>query len=248
MSRGQARFLIGTSGWSYPHWRGSFYPTEWPKSRWFDYYAQVFRTVEVNATFYRRFKDTTYRKWRDRAPDGFVYVLKVPGFITHRKHLKDADAEIVSFWESAALLGGKLGHVLLQLSPRTPYDLTRLRSALVAFADPGRVAVEFRDARWLTEDTKELLAQLGSVFCSADSPKTRLLDWVTSDAAYIRLHGRTEWYRYNYSPREIEEIADLARRMAELGARTVYVFFNNDFEAHAPSNARALAEVLGAQH
>jgi len=242
----EQRFLVGTSGWSYPEWSGRFYPEGWPKSRWFDYYVTQFTTVEVNATFYRSFRDETYHKWRERAPEGFSYVLKVPRLITHRKRLADVGDIIRTFWRSARLLGDRLGLVLLQLPPKMPFDLARLEAALTAFPDPSRVAVEFRDERWLEKDAFTLLSRVGAVLVSADSPKTRMSGHVTSEVGYIRLHGRDAWYTYDYSEGELREIASVARSMAARGAETIYVFFNNDFGGHAPRNARALKEMLAA--
>jgi uncharacterized protein YecE (DUF72 family) len=244
MKNNESRFLVGTSGWSYPHWRGAFYPEDWPKSRWFEYYVQKFATVEVNATFYRFFKDHTYHNWRDRAPEQFKYVLKTPRLISHRKYLKNAEDQIEVFWRSANLLKDKLGLILLQLAPDMPYDPNRLKQALVAFKVPGKIAVEFRHKKWLTKETRDLLKEVGAVFCTADSPKTRLIDWVTSEGSYIRLHGRKRWYSYDYSEQELAEIAELAKRMADQGAKKVYIFFNNDFEGYAPKNAAALLEML----
>jgi uncharacterized protein YecE (DUF72 family) len=236
--------LVGTSGWTYPDWQGIFYPEDWPKSRWFEYYATEFSTVEVNATFYRSFKDQTYHKWREQAPEEFRYVLKAPRFVTHRKHLKGAEKQIKSFWRSAALLEDKLGLILLQLAPSTAYDPDRLKTALLTFGDPGKVAVEFRHEKWLTEEIRDLLKEVGAIFCTADSPESELMDWVTSDVAYVRLHGRGQWYAHDYSLQELREIADLARRMEKLGAKQVYIFFNNDVNAYAPRNALTLLEML----
>ncbi len=244
MKAPQKTFFIGTSGWNYPHWAGVFYPEGTAKSRWFDFYATRFSAVEVNATFYRRFQDSTYQKWRERAPQGFRYVLKAPRLITHRKYLESVEPDIQEFCRSASLLGDRLGLILLQLAPSTPYQPERLRKALRAFEDPRRVAVEFRHRRWLTEETRAILHSAGSAFCAADSPRMKLLDWVTSESAYIRLHGRTHWYSHNYSKKELEEIALLARQMLSEGAQTVYIFFNNDFEGHAPKNARSLRKML----
>jgi len=234
------QFLVGTSGWTYDHWKGTFYPEKLAKSRWFDHYATQFPAVEVNATFYRTFADQTYHKWRERAPAGFTYVLKVPKLITHRKYLADVGDEIRAFWRSAALLEDKLGLVLLQVAPGTPFDLERLRQAILAFGDPRRVAVEFRRRDWLNDETRALLADCGATFVSVDSPRTRPVDWITSQAGYIRLHGRSRWYSHDYTPEELDEIAEIARRMAANGAKTVYVFFNNDFEGYAPRNALTL--------
>lgn len=239
------QFLIGTSGWTYDHWKGLFYPKNLPKRKWFEYYGSFFSTVEVNATFYRSFKDQTYLNWREHAPVHFRYVLKAPRWITHRKYLLDAEQEIEEFSRSAALLEDRLGLILLQVAPGTPYDPDRLKRALLAFGNPNKVAIEFRHKNWFTDEIRDLLCTLGVVFCTADSPKTRLSDWVTSDTAYIRLHGRQRWYSHNYTDQELHEIADLAIQMAEQGAERIYIFFNNDFEGYAPQNALTLQQMLG---
>ena len=236
--------LIGTSGWSYPHWKGLFYPDDWPKSRWFEYYAAGFSTVEVNATFYRFFKDQTYQKWYDKAPENFKYVLKAPRLITHRKYLQDAEDLIQSFCQSTALLKEKFGLILLQLPPGMPYDLDRLRKALAAFEDPRRVAVEFRHERWLNDETIDLLREMGSIFCNADSPKTSLTDWTTSDTAYIRLHGSETWYGYEYSLQELRDICKMIDKLKADGVKEIYVYFNNDIGGFAPKNALALMQLL----
>ncbi len=244
MTSKETQFYIGTSGWSYDHWKGRFYPEDHPKSRWFEYYAQQFSTVEVNATFYRTFKDSTYQKWYDQAPDNFKYVFKAPRLITHRKYLKGSGGIIKSFWKSASLVNEKFGLILLQLAPKMPYELELLQNALNAFGDAKKIAVEFRNKNWFTDEIRDLLNKNGAIFCSIDSPKNELLDWVTSDTAYIRLHGRKRWYRYNYSDKELREIADLTEKMKEKGARQIYIFFNNDFEGNAPRNALTLQKML----
>lgn len=237
-------YSIGTSGWTYDHWKGNFYPDKLPNSRWFDYYANQFSTVEVNATFYRTFKDQTYLNWKERAPAGFGYVLKAPRIITHRKYLLDVEDEITTFSRSGYLLEDRLEMFLLQLAPTTPYDPERLKKALLAFPDPGKVAVEFRHPCWYRAEIEDLLRSLEVTFCNVDSPRQKLTDILTSERAYIRLHGRKHWYAYNYSEDELEEIAKLARNLVARGAKRVYIFFNNDFGGYAPENARALAERL----
>ena len=243
-SLNQSVFFIGTSGWTYDHWKGRFYPQELPKKSWFDYYAGVFQSVEVNATFYRSFKDQTYQNWRERAPQGFGYVLKAPQLITHRKYLLDVDEDIRTFYQSCTLLMDKFEMILLQVAPNMPYDLQRLQKALSAFPDPARVAVEFRRPEWLNPDTIGLLRATGAAICNVDSPQQRITDNLTSDRAYLRLHGRNRWYAYNYSDAELSEIADLARNLVTKGARRVYIFFNNDYEGYAPANALALQAML----
>lgn len=242
MGEALARYFIGTSGWTYDDWRGNFYPADLPRNRWFDYYTARFNAVEVNATFYRAFKDQTYRDWRGRAPAGFRFVLKAPRTITHHKHLLDAAEEIRAFDRSAHLLEEKLGLILLQVAPDTPYDLERLRSALLAFRAPSEVAVEFRRRDWLTEDTYGLLRALGAALVNPDSPRNPLTDRLTSGVGYLRLHGRQRWYAYDYSGEELAEIAGVARGMIDRGAKEVYIFFNNDPGGCAPRNALDLIE------
>ncbi len=244
MNQETVRFRVGTSGWSYDHWKGNFYPVELPKNRWFAFYLEHFCTVEINATFYRTFADSTYHKWREQVGVDFRYVLKVPKLITHRKCLKDCEADIRSFTRSASLLEERLGMFLLQISPTVPFDLERLRDALQVFEDPTRVAVEFRAKHWECAEVRSLLHELGAAWVSVDSPRTRLTDWVTGQRAYIRLHGRRQWYADDYSAEELAEIAKLARDMVAKGAQEVYIFFNNDFGGYAPRNALTLIQML----
>ena len=238
------QYFVGTSGWTYDHWKGNFYPAGLPKSRWFGHYATIFSSVEINATFYRTFKDETYQNWYNKAPPGFSYVLKAPRPVTHYKLLEDVAGEIRAFWRSASLLEDKLGLVLLQVAPDTPYDPDRLQKALLAFPDPTRVAVEFRHDGWFTGEVQRLLASLGAVFCDADSPRSRLRGWVTSQTGYMRLHGRQHWYSNNYSDAELADIAERAKRMSAGGASKIFIFFNNDFEGYAPVNAQTLQRML----
>jgi uncharacterized protein YecE (DUF72 family) len=236
--------LVGTSGWSCDHWKGVFYPEQLAKSRWFDFYAEQFNSVEVNATFYRSFKDSTYERWRERAPEGFRYVLKVPRLISHRHRLHDVAELITEFNRSAQLLDNTLGLLLLQLPPNLPYQPERLDAALAAFATPSLVAVEFRDERWLTEEIFSLLKKRGANYCNPDYPHHELTATLTGDTGYLRLHGRREWYADNYTEEELSSIAETARKLRQQGAKEVYIFFNNDYAGYAPHNASALSQRL----
>ncbi len=237
-------FFIGTSGWTYDHWRGCFYPQDLPKNRWFNFYTAHFNAVEINATFYRTFQDQTYLKWKDRAPQGFRYVLKVPKTITHRKLLKDVDKDIQTFCHSAALLEDTFEMFLLQIAPNLPYDPGLLSSALQAFPEPGRVAVEFRKGCWYSREIENLLASMGAVFCNVDSPRQKLTEFLTSERAYLRLHGHEHWYSSDYSLDELRKIAGLACQLIGRGAKQVFIFFNNDFGGYAPANALVLQKML----
>jgi uncharacterized protein YecE (DUF72 family) len=240
----QPLFFVGTSGWTYDHWKGRFYPSDLPKSHWFDYYAAQFSSVEINATFYRTFRDQTYEKWKERAPQDFGYVLKAPRLITHRKFLLEVDELIRAFYHSCSLLEGKFELILLQVAPQTPYDPARLRKALLAFPDPGKVAVEFRRQEWYSSEILDLLRSVGATVCNVDSPRQKITTHLTSEKAYLRLHGRKQWYSYNYSDDELVELAGLARELARQGATRLYIFFNNDYEGYAPANALAIKHML----
>ena len=225
------KFHIGTSGWIYPHWQGTFYPNDLPKNQWFQYYCSKFSTVEINATFYRAFKDSTYLNWYQKAPENFKYVIKAHRLITHRKYLHDVAHEIQQCWQSANVLQEKLGLILLQLPPKMPYDPDRLKQALLAFSEPQKIAVEFRNHKWLTPETKNLLTELQVAFCTSDAPGIDLIDWLTAKIGYIRLHSQNQ---------DLPKIANLAKKMAKNGAKEIYIFFNNDFAGFAPKDAEEL--------
>ena len=240
----KAIYYVGTSGWTYDDWKGRFYPVGLARKRWLEYYSSQFSTVEVNATYYRAFKDDTYLGWKNKAPKDFRYVLKAPKTITHEKLLIDVEEDISNFVRSALLLEDRLGMILLQVAPSTPYDLKRLKKALLAFPDPSIVAVEFRHPDWYSAETETLLRDLGAAFCNADSPIQQLTHILTSKRAYIRLHGRRKWYSDFYENEEIAEIASLARELEQGGASEVYIFFNNDYFANACANAKSLIDHL----
>lgn len=238
-------FRIGTSGWSYTSWKDNFYPADCPQSKWLEYYAQYFDTVELNATFYRFFKEETFQNWYHRVPSHFKYIVKVPGFITHRKQLLDAQSQLESFCDNVMALKRKLGLMLLQLSPRTPYDLPRLEEKLIGFGKQAKkLVVEFRNEKWLTDDTIKLLKKYKAIFCNVDSPTARLQTIVTSKVSYIRLHGRKRMYNYLYSTKELKEIAQQAKQLHKKGADTIYIFFNNDVNANSVKNALELKRLL----
>lgn len=240
-----AEFRIGTSGWNYPSWRYHFYPSDCPQSKWLEYYSQFFNTVELNATFYRFFTNEHYLNWYKRVPENFKFVVKVPGYITHRKQLLDAEQQTKQFIQHSSYLGKKLGLRLLQLAPRTSYHFDRLNEKLQLFGkESSRLAVEFRNTSWLNEEVFELLSKYHAVFCNVDSPSVCLQTIVTSRTSYIRLHGRKAMYNYNYSKHELTEIADQARELEQQGARLIYIFFNNDVNANSIKNALTLKAML----
>lgn len=244
MVRYKTHYFIGTAGWNYPDWRGIFYPKHLPQKKWLAFYQDNFSIVEINATFYRFFKKEIFIKWRLAAEKNFKYIIKVNRNITHIKRLKNCKRLIKQFCQDVALLEDKLALILLQLPPSMPYDINRLKIALLQFDDPTKLVVEFRHKKWLTEETKNLLTSIGCTFCIADSPATKMVSWVTSQKAYIRLHGRTKWFNYKYSYLQLKNIINFAKHLPEQGAKKVYILLNNDYYAYAVQNARYLQKFL----
>lgn len=236
--------FIGCSGFSYPHWRGRFYPEDLPQSRWFDYYCSVFSSVELNVTFYRLLKPETFDGWREKSPPGFSFSVKGSRFITHVKRLLDPEEPLERFFEGVLRLEEKLGAVLWQFPPGFGRDTARLARFLSALARyPVRSALEFRDESWCTEEIRVLCRENGSALCMADWPPFINELPVTSNLVYIRRHGRGGSYAGRYSPDELNCDALRIRGYLNEG-RDVRIYFNNDAHASAAENARELASIL----
>jgi uncharacterized protein YecE (DUF72 family) len=239
----QGSFHVGTSGWSYIHWGGIFYPAALPASRRFGYYSGRFATVELNTTFYRLPVPEVFEKWAAQAPPGFVYALKANQFITHMKRLREPDEPVQRFTERARLLGEHLGPILYQLPPRFPPDYDRLEHFLSILPRDLSHAVEFRDPRWLNPTVRSMLQEYKVGLCLADMPGRDNPLWATSDTVYVRFHGDEVLYGDSYTS---DELALWAARLAFYVAegRTVYAYFNNDMGAYAVQNALELNQLI----
>lgn len=240
---GQVR--IGCSGWSYREWRGRFYPPEMPARRWFEHYASVFDTVELNATFYRLPAASTVEGWARQAPPGFCYAVKLGAFGTHRMKLRDPAGWLARHLERARLLGDALGPTLVQLPPRWHRDVERLDEFLAACPGDLRWAVELRDPSWLHDDVYATLRRHGAALCWHD-----LLPGVPIDAtagwAYVRLHGPdgpAAPYRGVYGAARLQPWANRIRRWRSEGV-DVHVYFDNDVDAAAPGDASLLRTMV----
>jgi uncharacterized protein YecE (DUF72 family) len=156
---------IGTSGYSYPEWRGSFYPEKFPTGKMLPYYAERFSTVEINNTFYRMPNAKTIAGWDAETPAHFSFTLKAPQRITHFARLRDIDDSLRYFLDTADALGPKLGTVLFQLPPNFKKDLARLDGLLTRLPAGLRCALEFRHESWLAEDVYERLRTANAALC-----------------------------------------------------------------------------------
>lgn len=237
---------IGCSGFSYPHWKGVFYPGGLPRKKWLDYYCKKFSTIELNVTFYRLLKKETFRKWYEATPEGFTFSLKGSRFITHVKRLREPKEPLKLFMERAVVLKEKLGVILWQFPPGFGKDTDRLGGFLEALRPYGmRNTFEFRDESWIDEETVSLLRKEGCALCMADWPL--FLDDLplTAGFAYIRRHGRGGGYDSCYSAEELKKDARRIRKYLKQG-KDVFVYFNNDAFGYAPRNSLELKGILKA--
>jgi uncharacterized protein YecE (DUF72 family) len=243
-----ARIRIGTSGWSYDHWRGIFYPEHVPPAARLGYYSTVFRTVEVNSTFYRLPSEQTIRAWRETVPGGFTFSVKGSRFVTHVRKLEDVDDAAAAFLQRMSLLDDALEVVLWQLPPTLHCDAALLDAFLGGLPE-GRIrhAVEFRDESWLTEEAFDVLRRHGTAHVSVSSDAMPADLTVTADFVYARFHGTARDHGA-YDRTALEPWARFLSGQPGLG-RDVYAYFNNDFEGHAPQDAARLIGMLSeAEH
>ena len=234
--------FVGCSGWFYWKWRGPFYPAGLPTSDWFNHYARHFDTVEINASFYSWPTVTNVKTWlRQPRSQTFIYTVKVCELITHVKKFEDTQVLVKDFGLIADILSERMGCFLFQLPPSYHFTEARL-SAILAQLDPRwRNVVEFRHASWWNDHVYAAFREMGTIFCSCSGP--RLPDALirTADDVYLRLHGPTRWYRHDYSNSELAEWAD---KICASGARRAWIYFNNDYEGFAPSNALTMRGLL----
>jgi uncharacterized protein YecE (DUF72 family) len=241
MRRGRAR--VGCSGWQYRHWRGSFYPSEIAFARWFDHYASVFDTVEINNSFYRLPEATTFARWAERAPRDFLFAVKASRYLTHLKKLKEPESPLERFFERADHLGRHLGPVLYQLPPGWKLDVPRLEHFLQVLPRQVRHAIEFREASWYSDDVLELLRAQDVALCLHDMRGSATERMRVASFVYVRFHGPSGQYAGGYSRERLCGWASwLGAQLAE--GVDVYAYFNNDAGGHAPRDALTLRGLL----
>jgi uncharacterized protein YecE (DUF72 family) len=230
---------IGTSGYNYPEWRGTFYPEKLSTAKMLPYYAERFTTVEVNYTFYRMPSPKTIAGWDAETPAGFTFALKAPQRITHFARLRDVDEPLRYFLDTAAALGPKLGPVLFQLPPSFARDLSRLGDLLAQLPPAQRFAFEFRHPSWLGDDVYDRLRGANAALCIADSETATTPLVATADWGYLRLRDE------GYTAQDIEA---WSRTVKEQRAawRDTFVYFKHEESGTGPAFARDLAALLEA--
>jgi uncharacterized protein YecE (DUF72 family) len=268
-----ATVRVGISGWTYPPWRGVFYPKGLAHRRELSYVADSMPTLEINGTFYALQRPESFRAWHDSTPEHFVFSVKAPRFITHMKRLLEVQTPVANFFASGVLaLRDKLGPVLWQLPPNFGFDPERLgqffeqlprstaeAAALARHHDerldgraftetdrdrPMRHALEVRHSSFATTAFTDLLRAYQIAVVVADTAgKWPLIREVTADFAYLRLHGDKELYTSGYTDEALSAWASTIRAWAVRGHDS-YVYFDNDVKVRAPFDALKLASML----
>lgn len=231
-------FWIGTSGYNYPEWKGSFYPQRLPAAKMLPYYAERFPTVEINYTFYRTPNAKILAGWSEATPAQFKLTLKAPKRITHDSRLRDCADLLKYFLETAATLGPKLGALLFQLPPYFRKDLAVLDAFLELFPAGVCAAFEFRHASWLDPEVYARLKARNLALCIADSEKLSTPVEITADYGYFRLRDE------GYTPEQIQQWGRTIQERTA-GCREVFIYFKHEEEGKGPQFARILIEALG---
>jgi uncharacterized protein YecE (DUF72 family) len=234
---GGVTVLVGTSGYNFPEWKGTFYPEKLAASQMLEYYAQRLPSVEVNYTFYRMPNAKTVAGWDAATPATFTFVLKAPQRITHIARLHDIDDPLRFFLETARKLGKKLGPVLFQLPPNFKKDVARLGDLLTQFPPDIRCAWEFRHESWFADDVYDVLRTGNAALCIADTEEGTTPLVTTADFGYFRLRDE------GYAKQELEQWAGTVK---QLGAQwqDAYVFFKHEESGIGPKLAQEFAKLL----
>ncbi|OMC49178.1 DUF72 domain-containing protein [Mycobacterium sp. IS-1264] len=236
---------IGTSGWSYQHWNDVLYRPGLPAGKRLARYVEVFDTVELNASFYRWPKDSTFAGWRDQLPAGFTMSVKAHRGLTHYRRLASPEPWIERFERCWQLLGDRRGVLLVQLHPEQQRDDARLDSFLRQVPASIRVAVELRNPSWNDPAVYEVLERRRAAYVVMSGAGLACVPRATTDLVYIRLHGpdQDSIYAGCYSEDDLRRWADRIVGWDRDG-RDVWVYFNNDLGGHAVRNALTLQELL----
>jgi uncharacterized protein YecE (DUF72 family) len=229
---------IGTSGYNYPEWKGSFYPEKLPASEMLPYYASRFSTVEINYTYYRMPNAKTIESWNRATPEHFKLTLKAPKRITHDARLRDCADSLRYFFEIAGKVGPKLGALLFQLPPSLKQDLALLDSFLALFPDGICAAFEFRHGSWLNDEVYARLKNKNLALCVADNANFWTPTEITGTYAYFRLRDE------GYTPEDITRWAQTIRDKTS-ACTDVYVYFKHEEEGKGAAFAQIMMEAIG---
>lgn len=238
--------LIGCSGYYYKDWKGKFYPPKLPQKEWLPFYAQHFSTVEINNTFYRFPREPMFERWREITPADFKFTLKGNRYVTHIKKLKNVEEDIMKFYDVATVLEDKVSSILWQFPPYLSRDDELLKKFCSSLSSYIPQVIEFRHTTWFAEEVYDVLQKYEVAYCIISAPGDLPEDIkITSSLAYIRFHGKQDWYNYKYSS---EEMAEWANKISAIDAKQILVYFNNDWNVNAVENGLQLMDLLSLEY
>lgn len=239
-----SKILIGTSGWSYKHWKNIFYPSGLKSESEFDFYQQHFSTVEINNSFYRLPTIKTFREWEKQSSAKFIFAVKGSRFITHMKKLNLEKSEMAIFFGRVKYLGAKAGPILFQLPPKWKVNRERLEAFLSRVPKEYRYALEFRNDTWNIGEIFDLLAKYNVAYCIYELAGYQSPLEVTANFVYVRLHGPEGKYQGDYKKSVLRK---WAKQCLEWKKRKldVYFYFDNDQSGYAVKNALELKQLIG---
>ncbi len=237
------KIRIGTSGWNYKHWRGTFYKKELKQKDWLKYYSGQLSTVEINNSFYNLPEKETLKEWKETVPAGFIFAIKASRYITHMKKLNEPVDALKRFFDRITALDNKLGPVLFQLPPKWKINTERLSAFLKLLSRDFRYVFEFRDDTWWDEAVYQLLAGHNAAFCIYELDGRLTPKKNTADFAYVRLHGPEGPYLGKYDNQTLSGWAGSFTAFLN-NCNQVYCYFDNDQEGFAAENAVQLDRML----
>jgi uncharacterized protein YecE (DUF72 family) len=231
--------LAGTSGYSYKEWLGRFYPQKLAAADMLHYYAERFRTVEINNTFYRMPSESMLARWAEAVPEHFAFTLKAPRRITHDQRLQQVESATSAFLQRAKVLGSKLGVLLFQLPPYLKKEVPRLQTFLGLLSADTRIAFEFRHASWQDDEVYEVLRARAAMLCVTDTDKGDTPFVTTPDCGYVRLR------RTHYDDADLQAWVE---RIAGARLARTYVYFMHEDEALGTRFAQRIGELWTARN
>jgi uncharacterized protein YecE (DUF72 family) len=239
----KAGIHIGTSGWSYKHWKNIFYPSNLKATEWLTFYAETFNITELNTSFYHLPKPETTKGWAEKVPTGFMFCTKMSRYLTHMKKLNDPEESFENFFDVFAPLKTKLGPVLIQLPPSLRFNFEKAEHLYKLCKNQYRYyrfAMEVRHQSWAEKESLELMKQYNIAFVIAQSGiNFPYAETITAQHIYVRFHGPQQLYASSYSDEQLKRFAALFKQWKKDGY-SIWAFFNNDIFGYAIENAKRL--------
>ena len=243
----KTKIYVGTSGWSYKHWKGGFYPAKLASTKWLQFYAEHFSTTEINASFYRLPSEETVTKWTETVPEDFLFCPKMRRYLTHMKKLRDPEEPLERFFSIFHKMKDKMGPVLVQLPPmlKFNYDVTEhFYRLLKTKYRQYHFVMEIRHESWLEEVSLTLMTAFDIGFVISQSDKFfPYEEVVTAKNIYIRFHGPKDLYASSYTDKQLKSYAKKIKNWVSEG-HEVWAYFNNDIHGYATQDAERLLQFL----